>query len=212
MSGYQHPTELDQAVDALRKDLLRDDGPQISTVRNYNFAILPYDPEDEFKLRRAIHELSETLRDAGWSMGTIPLNALLLARLRAQGSEFLDSMIQREKRLASASDPGRGLRTLKERIITLLEGPDGLAKDVIHEIDHILDERSGNPDRTVIFLGRAGALYPFFRTSALLKHVAGHTRNVPVVLLYPGKVVGETGLSFMGVLPADRDYRPRIYR
>jgi hypothetical protein len=35
---------------------------------------------------------------------------------------------------------------------------------------------------------------------------------VPVVLLYPGKVVGETGLSFMGVLPADRDYRPRIYR
>ncbi|WP_437310925.1 BREX protein BrxB domain-containing protein [Sorangium sp. So ce388] len=212
MSSYQHPTELDQAVAALRKDLLRDDGPQISTVRNYNFAILPYDPEDEFKLRRAIHELSETLRDAGWNMGTIPLNALLLARLRAQGSEFLESMIQREKRLASASDPGRGLRTLKERVITLLEGPDGLAKDVIREIDHILDERSGNPDRTVIFLGRAGALYPFFRTSALLKHVAGHTRNVPVVLLYPGKVVGETGLSFMGVLPADRDYRPRIYR
>jgi hypothetical protein len=32
------------------------------------------------------------------------------------------------------------------------------------------------------------------------------------VLLYPGKVVGETGLSFMGVLAPDRDYRPRIYR
>ena len=61
-------------------------------------------------------------------------------------------------------------------------------------------------------MGRAGALYPFFRTSALLKHVAGHTKNVPVVLLYPGTLVGETGLSFMGVLPADRDYRPRIYR
>ncbi|WP_437553181.1 BREX protein BrxB domain-containing protein [Sorangium sp. So ce367] len=212
MSGYQHPTELDQALDALRKDLLRDEGPQISTVRNYNFAILPYDPEDEFKLRRAIHELSETLRDAGWNTGTIPLNALLLARLRAQGSDFLESMIQREKRLTMASDPGRGLRTLKERVVTLLEGPEGIAKDVIREIDRILNERSSNPDRTVIFLGRAGALYPFFRTSALLKHVAGHTRNVPVVLLYPGEVVGETGLSFMGVLPADRDYRPRIYR
>ena len=24
------------------KDLVRDEGPQISTVRNYNFAILPY--------------------------------------------------------------------------------------------------------------------------------------------------------------------------
>ncbi|WP_437491959.1 BREX protein BrxB domain-containing protein [Sorangium sp. So ce1014] len=212
MSGYQHPTELGRAVDALREDLLGDDGPQISTVRNYNFAILPYDPEDEFKLRRAIHELSETLRDAGWNTGTIPLNALLLARLRAQGSDFLESMIQREKRLATSSEPGRGLRTLKERVVTLLEGPEGIAKDVIREIDRLLDERSSNPDRTVIFLGRAGSLYPFFRTSALLKHVAGHTRNVPVVLLYPGNVVGETGLSFMGVLPADRDYRPRIYR
>jgi hypothetical protein len=212
MSAYQHPTELDRAVDALRRDLLLDDGPQISTVRNYNFAILPYDPEHELLLRRAIHDLSETLRDAGWTTGVIPLHALLLARLRAQGSEFVDAMIQREKRLWGASDPGRGLRALKERVVTLLEGPEGLAADVIREVHRILDERSENPERTVIFLGRAGALYPFFRTSALLKHVAGHTRNVPVVLLYPGKVVGETGLSFMGVLPADRDYRPRIYR
>jgi len=212
VSTFQHPTEIERAVDALRKDLLRDDGPQISTVRNYNFAILPYEPEDELRLRRAIHALSETLRDAGWTTGTIPLNALLLARIRAQGPEFVEAMIQREKRLAGASDPGRGLRALKERVVTLLEGPEGLAADVIREVNRLLDERSENPDRTVIFLGRAGALYPFFRTSALLKHVAGHTRNVPVVLLYPGKVVGETGLSFMGVLPADRDYRPRIYR
>ncbi len=54
MTAYQHPTELNLALDALRKDLLREDGPQISTVRNYNFAILPYDPEDEFALRVAI--------------------------------------------------------------------------------------------------------------------------------------------------------------
>ncbi|KYF76806.1 hypothetical protein BE11_22345 [Sorangium cellulosum] len=211
MSSYRPRPELVQALEALRKDLLREDGPQISTVRNYNFAILPYEPEDEFKLRQAIRELSDILRDAGWNAGTIPLNALLLARLRAQGSEFLEAMIQREKRLATGSDPWRGLRTLKERVATLLEGPEGLAQDVLREVDGIL-ERSDNPERTVIFLGRAGALYPFFRTSALLKHVAGRTRNVPVVLLYPGKVVGETGLSFMGVLPADRDYRPRIYR
>ncbi|AUX22427.1 hypothetical protein SOCEGT47_029300 [Sorangium cellulosum] len=211
MSSYRLQSGLVKALDALRKDLLREDGPHISTVRNYNFAILPYDPEDELTLRRAIHDLSETLRDAGWNTGTIPLNALLLARLRAQGDAFLEAMIQREKRLSTASDPGRGLRALKERVVTLLEGPEGLAQDVIREIDRIR-ERSDNPERTVIFLGRAGALYPFFRTSALLKHVAGHTRNVPVVLLYPGKVVGETGLSFMGVLPADRDYRPRIYR
>jgi hypothetical protein len=39
----------------------------------------------------------------------------------------------------------------------------------------------------------------------------GNTQNVPVVLLYPGERQGPAGLSFMGVLNADSDYRPRIY-
>lgn len=212
MTVYQHPTALDKALGDLRGDLLREGGAQVSTVRNYNFAILPYDPEDEFDLRNAISRLSEELRDAGWTTGTIPLHALLLARLRAQGPEFVTAMIEREKRLANAADPWRGLRALKERVVTIIEGPDGLAKDIVTEINRILDDHPDNLERTVIFLGRAGALYPFFRTSALLKHVADHTRNVPVILLYPGNVVGDTGLSFMGLLPADRDYRPRIYR
>ena len=176
---YQHPTELDRSLFALREDLLREDGPQISTVRNYNFAILPYLPEHELPLRKAISELSDALRDAGWTTGTIPLHTLLLNRLRAEGPEFVEAMIAREKRLAVASDPWRGLRTLKERIVSLLEGPDGLAADVIRELHRLLDERTTRPDRTVVFLGRAGALYPFFRSSALLKHIDGNTRQRP---------------------------------
>lgn len=124
----------------------------------------------------------------------------------------MQAIIQREKRLAGAADPWRGLNMLKERVVSLIEGPSGLARDVIREVERLLAETADRPEQTVIFIARAGALYPFFRTSALLKHVAGHTKNAPVVLLYPGKVVGETGLSFMGILPADRDYRPRIYR
>jgi hypothetical protein len=60
-------------------------------------------------------------------------------------------------------------------------------------------------------IGRAGALYPFYRTSGLLKYLAGRTLGVPVVLLYPGERRGENGLSFMSILEPDRDYRPRIY-
>ena len=208
---FRHPTAIASAVDALRKDLLREDGPQISTVRNYNFAILPYPPDEEFALRTAIHELSGELRDAGWTTGTVVLHSLLLARLRAEGPEVLDSIIRREKSLAGAADGSRGLRMLKERIVNLVDKPDGIAADVVRGIDAILAE-SQAPERTAIFLGRLGGLYPFLRTSSLLKHIAGQTHNVPVVLLYPGTVDGETGLRFMGVLPPDRDYRPRIYR
>jgi Domain of unknown function (DUF1788) len=212
VSVYQHPTELARSIDALKKDLLRDEGAQISTVRNYNFAILPYAPEDEFALRGAIQKLCGDLREAGWNTGEIALHTLLIRRLKAQGPEFIERIIDREKSLANAADPWRGLRALQERVVTLIEGPDGLARDVIEQLNEILDREDAKDAPTVVFLERAGALYPFFRTSALLKHVAGHTRNVPVVLLYPGTIVGETGLSFMGMLPADRDYRPRIYR
>jgi len=66
-------------------------------------------------------------------------------------------------------------------------------------------------ERTLALVGRAGALYPFFRSSALLKHLDGRTRNVPVVLLYPGGRRGPTSLSFMDMLEPDSDYRPRIY-
>ena len=209
--SFRHPTPIASAVDALRKDLLREDGPQISTVRNYNFAILPYPPDEEFALRSAIHELSSELRDAGWTTGTVVLHTLLLARLRAEGPEVLDSIIRREKSLAAAADPTRGLRMLKERVVNVLDKPDGLAADVVRGIDAILAE-SHAPGRTVVFLGRLGGLYPFLRTSALLKHIAGRTQNVPVILLYPGAVDGESGLRFMGILQPDRDYRPRIYR
>ncbi len=54
-------------------------------------------------------------------------------------------------------------------------------------------------------------MYPLFRSSALLRHLDGHTKNIPVVLLYPGERRGDKGLSFMGVLDPDSDYRPRIY-
>ena len=66
-------------------------------------------------------------------------------------------------------------------------------------------------ERTLALIGRAGALYPFFRSSALLKHLDGRTEHVPVVLLYPGERRSKTSLSFMGELEPDSDYRPRIY-
>ena len=50
---------LHDGITALRKDLMAEGGPQISTMRNYNFAILPYPPADEFKLRREIRKLVE---------------------------------------------------------------------------------------------------------------------------------------------------------
>ena len=178
--------DLDVAIAALRTDLLAHGGPQISTMRNYRFAILVYRPSEEFRLRQQVRRLSDDLKTEGWGVLAISLQKLLLDRIRATGEANLTSLVSREKRLQER-DPERALAYLRDRIAPHIEGPNGIAADVIRLITGFADAYPNQADRTVIFVGRAGALYPFFRSSALLKHIDGKTRNIPVILLYPGE-------------------------
>jgi hypothetical protein len=205
-----HRTSLQDAFAALRQDLIHEDGPRISTMRNYRFAIVQYLPEKEFDLREEVQRLSTDLVATGWVVLSIDLQKLLLDRVRAQGENWIHRIIEAERRLA-INGRERGLAYLKGKLSTLVEGPDGIAADCSRIVAAHLQRHPDTVDRTLALIGRAGALYPFFRSSALLRHLDGHTQNVPVVLLYPGERRGQTGLSFMGKLDPDHDYRPRIY-
>lgn len=200
---------LDSAIGALRGDLLDEGGPRISTMRNYRFAILPYDPREEFKLRQRIRTLTDELKAQGWNVQVISLHQLFLNRVKSEDPSILNSLIRTEHHLY-LKDPDRALNYLKDKLALYVEGVGGIAQDVIQLIGDFADSHPVEADKTLIFLGRAGALYPFFRSSALLKHIDGKTRNLPVVLLYPGRRQ-DKGLSFMDELTSDRDYRPRIY-
>lgn len=203
-------SDLQAAFDALKTDLQHPEGPSLSTMRNYRFALLRYDPAEEFALRAQVQRLTSTLHAYGWTVLSISLHALLLERLRAQGDDWIARISDRERRLY-AKDPARGLNELVSKVTPLIEGPDGIAADCARVIAAHADAHPEQIDRTVALIGRAGALYPFYRSSALLRHLDGQTRQVPVVLLYPGQRAKDTGLSFMGVLEPDHDYRPRIY-
>ncbi|CAO3379014.1 BREX protein BrxB domain-containing protein [Azospirillum argentinense] len=202
-------TPLDVALEALERDLKAEGGPAISAMRNYRFAILAYRPGDELRLRSGIRRLSESLVSDGWDVLSISMQALFMERLRSLGEDAFASIAARERR-TWAKSPERALNYLAEQISPVVEGEGGIASEVIARIERFAADKTLNPDRTVVFIGRAGALYPFFRTSSLLKHIDGKTFDLPVVLLYPG-VKDNNALSFMGRLTADRDYRPRIY-
>ncbi len=210
MTDAYDNTPLALAVDALQNDLLAEGGPRISTMRNYRYAILPYDPRQEFALREHIRGLVDALKREGWRVLSISLKQILLDLLDAVEPRVVESIAARERRL-HARDPERALRHLKDKLTLFIEEPDGVAGEVIKRIDAFMEGRTDQRDRTLILIGRAGALYPFFHTSPLLKYIDGKTRNVPVVLLYPGERRDLSALSFMGEFPADRDYRPRIY-
>jgi hypothetical protein len=67
-----------------------------------------------------------------------------------------------------------------------------------------------DPLKDIVFITRAGALFPFYRTHALLEQMKGKV-TVPSILLYPGELDGAAELRFMGVLDADSNYRPKIF-
>lgn len=202
-------SSLSRAIDGLHADLLDEGGPRISTMRNYRFAILQYEPKEEFLLRERIRWLTDELKGRGWSICSISLHQLLLDRLKQQDPQVRDSWIKMERRLYG-KDEDRALNYLKDKIAQYVEGPDGIVKDVIRLISEFADQVEDHDDRVLVLLGRTGALYPFLRSSAMLKHLDGKTFNLPVVLLYPGEIE-DRALRFMGELHPDRDYRPRIY-
>lgn len=202
--------ETRAAFETLSRDLIHDDGPRISTMRNYRFAIVLYDPANEFEIRTFAQRLETELGGKGWRVRPISLQKLFIERVRAQGPDWTHRVTAMERRMATI-EASRGVNYLQSKLAPLIEGPDGLAADCSRVIHETVERHPEAIDRTLALIGRAGALYPFFRSSALLRHLDGHTRNVPVVILYPGERRGKTGISFMGVLQSDADYRPRIY-
>jgi hypothetical protein len=201
---------LSNAFDALKKDLTAEEGPRISTIRNYRFAILPYDPQDEFELRKKVRQLSDELRADGWNVLEISIHKLLMRRLRELDPKVLESWRATEKRQWE-KNPEKALERLKNQISRVVEGEDGIAADIIGLIGKFADRHPDQTERTVIWIKRLGSIYPFSRSSNLLKVLDGKTRQLPVILLYPGTHPDKTALSFMGVQTPDRDYRPRIY-
>jgi hypothetical protein len=210
MTAFTDGSSIKRIVNALKSDLMAEGGPKISPMRNYQFAIAVYSPDKEFEMRRKLREMQDELQATGWQVLFVSLFQLFLNRLKTMEPEVLEMLIAREKSLSSRQSD-RGLNYLKEKIAPDIEGTDGLAQDVVTKIDDFIAVNSLSPEKTLIILGRAGGLYPFFRSSGLLRHIDGKTRNLPVVLLYPGERQEVSSLSFMGELPADRDYRPRIY-
>jgi hypothetical protein len=204
-------SQAHEAISALRRDLIDpEDGPRISTMRNYRFAIVQYSPEHEYAMRAEVQRLVSELEAKGWFVLTIDLQKLLLDRIRSQPDEWAEKVIAMETRMAERQ-LDRGLNYLKSKLLPLVEGPEGLAGDCRRLIQDFVQKHPDKADQTLVLIGRAGGLFPFFRSSALLRHLDGQTGNVPVVLLYPGTKQGPTSLSFMGVLSPDSDYRPRIY-
>ncbi len=173
-----------------------DPRPRISAYHNMPYAIFHYPPDEELPLRGELAMLRTRLEQAGKRVTTISLADCLADALSAEGLTT--------KRIEQAEQ-----RTGAEKMI-----------DTIHQVisrrrplDDLVAARlpeGADPHRDVVFIVRAGSLFPFYRTSSLLEQLKGKL-DVPAVLFYPGELDGVAGLKFMGVLEAEHNYRPKIF-
>jgi hypothetical protein len=175
--------------------VLPDPRSKISAYHDMPYAIFLYPPEDEFALRKEIALLKTRLEQAGKRVTVISLAECLWEGLNSEIS--LSEFIEAERSMGI----DKAVETAHEIISVNRPLPDLVAKRI--PIDAI-------PMKDVAFIVRAGALFPIYRTSALLEKLQGKV-IVPAILFYPGLLDGPAGLKFMGVLEAEHNYRPKIF-
>lgn len=168
----------------------------ISAYHDMPYAIFRYPPEDEFAVRQETALLRTRLEQSGKRITTISLAECMRDALEAEGLGT-EALVAAEKSV--------GVEATVETIHQVLSEYRPLDDLVAARIPADAD-----PLRHVVFLVRAGALFPVYRTSSLLEQLKGKVR-VPAVLFYPGVLDGAAGLRFMGVLDAEHNYRPKIF-
>lgn len=172
-----------------------DPRPALSAYHDMPYALFRYDPKEEFELRREITMLQTRLEQNAKRVARISLAECLEAAMRTL--EPLDNWFEVERK--------HGTEAVIDTIHSTLA-------DEVPLVDLVAARMPDDPDplHDIVFINRAGALYPVYRTFSLLEQLKGKV-TVPAVLFYPGTLDGAAGLRFMGVLDAEHNYRPKIF-
>jgi Domain of unknown function (DUF1788) len=178
---------------------------RINVYHDLPFAIVRYDPADEWELRREVRLLATRMETVGKEVYIISMSELLWSALekvhQRDDDEGLEAVIELEK--------GRGYVEAQQQVTTYL------SSKVWIPLWDLLAERLAplNPENSLVFLTRVAAMSPgIFHISMLLDKMHGRTK-VATILFYPGSIEGTTGLRFMDLKDRDAlgNYRVKIY-
>ena len=173
--------------------------PRISVYHDLPFAILRYDPGDEWEMRREVKLLATRLEAAGKEVHIVPMSEFLWRAI--DETEGMEELVELER--------SQGYKMAQRQVTTYLTNP------IWRPLATMITERLSklDPGRSVVFLTRAAAMAPgIYAMSYLLDEMLGKTR-VTTILFYPGSSEGTTGLRFMDLKDRDAigNYRVKIY-
>lgn len=152
------------------EEVLTKDSDSIRVHSGVPFVLLVYDPNDEYLLNQQKTFLFHKLDDLKIKYVEVPLNKRIFEWLEEEG--LLQEAFQLEK-------------TRKKELTKQLSAI--LKSKLVASLTQLSEEDK----EPIIFLSRAGSLYPFLRVSAILSELENKVKNIMVVF-YPGKREGKS--------------------
>src|SRR6476659_9730626 len=134
--------------------------PRISVYHDLPFAILRYDPTEEWDLRREARLLATRLEATGKTVHAIPMSDFLWKAI--DGTEGLDEVVGLER--------SRGYLAAQDQVTTYLSDRDW------RPLAGLLSARLANlePSKSIVFLTRVAAMAPgIYHMSKLLDQMQG---------------------------------------
>jgi hypothetical protein len=191
-------SSLKNRIELLENDL-KAVPPRISVYHDLPFAILRYDPNEEWELRREVNWLATRLGNVGKEAHAIPVSEFLWKAI--DETEGMDVVVGMER--------DEGFLRAQQQVTTYLSDRD------FRPLARMLAERLAPLDakKSIAFLTRVAAMSPgIYQMSKLLDEMKGKTR-VTTILCYPGSLAGTTELRFMDLRDRDAlgNYRVKIY-
>lgn len=188
---------LKESIEMLENDLLALP-PRISVYHDLPFAVLRYDPGDEWDLRKHLRLLAIKIRAQGLELVEISLSSLFWEAI--EKSEGLETVVELEKDM--------GFEEASRQIASYLTNHNWTP------LPRLLEEKMKGLDakKHVVFLTRAASMAPrIYFMSRLLDEMKGKT-DIVTILCYPGSLEGVTGLRFMNLdQPVHGNYKVKIY-
>ena len=143
---------------------LKNDYEKLASFAGVPFFIFPYDPALERKVIDEVNRLQKRLERAGLEVEKVSLGALFYGTLQSKG--YLEKSFEIES---------KDRDSLKRGIVSVVK--DSLVNDL---------KKIASDGKKVILIVRAGAIFPFLRTSSILSDLEGSVKS-PLVLFYPGR-------------------------
>ena len=171
-------------------------GRELSHTGDDPVYYIVFHPSKMLEVKRSIRQWRAILKRQDWAMETFSMAEAIKDIFST--NEFRDLWLatEEDKRFDAES-----IQRVNQQLESVLVSEGTLKERLGDKLNSLTGKKN-----TVLFVTDVEALHPYLRVGALEQQLQG-CFSVPTVFLYPGVRDGKTTLKFLGIYPADGNYR-----